>query len=116
MSRSFGALLLATSPSMIRSPWVMSSRPATMFRVVDFPHPDGPTRMMNSPSSIFRLKSSTASAPSGYRLTTWSRTISATGTPSVDVSALDRPGREPGDDPALEEQDDEDERDRDDHC
>ena len=36
----------------------MSSSPATMFSVVDFPQPDGPTRMMNSPSAISRLKSS----------------------------------------------------------
>ena len=65
MSRSLGALSLTTWPSMISLPAVMSSSPATMFRVVDFPHPDGPTRMMNSPSAISRLKSSTASAPSG---------------------------------------------------
>jgi hypothetical protein len=39
----------------------MSSRPAIMLRVVDFPHPDGPTRMTNSPSAIERSASSTAS-------------------------------------------------------
>ena len=65
MSRSLGALSLTTWPSMISLPAVMSSRPATMFRVVDFPQPDGPTRMMNSPSAMVRLKLSTASAPSG---------------------------------------------------
>ena len=65
MSRSLGALSLTTWPSMISLPAVMSSSPATMFSVVDFPQPDGPTRMMNSPSAISRLKSSTASAPSG---------------------------------------------------
>src|SRR3954454_21042671 len=77
MSRSFGALSLTTWPSMISLPAVMSSRPATMFSVVDFPQPDGPTRMMNSPSAISRLTSDTASAPSGYFLLTLSSTISA---------------------------------------
>jgi hypothetical protein len=65
MSRSLGALSFTTWPSMTSLPAVMSSSPATMLSVVDFPHPDGPTRMMNSPSAISRLKLSTASAPSG---------------------------------------------------
>jgi len=43
----------------------MSSRPAIMFSVVDFPHPDGPTRMTNSPSAIVIDRSFTAVAPSG---------------------------------------------------
>ena len=34
-------------------------------RVVDLPHPDGPTKMMNSLSSISRLKSLTAWKPFG---------------------------------------------------
>ncbi len=41
----------------------MSSRPAIMFSVVDFPHPDGPTRMMNSPSAMVSDRSFTAAAP-----------------------------------------------------
>jgi hypothetical protein len=56
----------------------MSSSPAIMFRQVDFPQPDGPTRIMNSPSAMSRLASSTAVVPSGNRLVTWSRVISAT--------------------------------------
>ena len=36
-----------------------------MFSVVDFPQPDGPTRMMNSPSEMVTDKSFTAVAPSG---------------------------------------------------
>ena len=79
MSRSFGALLFTTLPPMRSSPSVMSSRPAIMFSVVDFPQPDGPTRMTNSPSAMSRLMSLTASAPSGKRLVTWSSTMSATG-------------------------------------
>jgi hypothetical protein len=43
----------------------MSSRPAIMFSMVDFPQPDGPTRMMNSPSAISMSTSLTANAPSG---------------------------------------------------
>ncbi len=65
MSRSLGARSLTTVPSMRSSPEVMSSRPAIMFSVVDFPQPDGPTRMMNSPSAISMLTSWTARAPSG---------------------------------------------------
>ena len=65
MSRSFGALSFTTFPPMRSSPSVMSSSPAIMLRVVDLPHPDGPTRMTNSPSAMSRLTSSTASAPSG---------------------------------------------------
>ena len=78
MSRSFGDLLFTTWPAISSSPEVMSSRPAIMLRVVDFPHPDGPTRMTNSPSRMSRLKSLTASDPSGKRLVMCSSTISAT--------------------------------------
>ena len=78
MSRSFGDLLFTTWPPISSSPEVMSSRPAIMLRVVDFPHPDGPTRMTNSPSRMSRLKSLTASDPSGKRLVMCSSTISAT--------------------------------------
>ncbi len=65
MSRSFGALLFTTLPPMRSSPSEMSSSPAIMLSVVDFPQPDGPTRMTNSPSAISRSMWSTASAPSG---------------------------------------------------
>src|SRR6266567_3720131 len=113
MSRSFGAMLFTTWPPMRSSPSVMSSRPAIMFSVVDFPQPDGPTRMTNSPSAMSRLILSTASAPSGKRLVTWSRTMSATVSPHV--LALNGTRCQPGDDPALEEQHENDDRDGDDH-
>src|SRR5215469_4352215 len=117
MSRSFGALLFTTVPPMSSSPEVMSSSPAIMLRVVDFPHPDGPTRMMNSPSAMSRLMSSTPTAPSGKRLLMWSRMISATVCSLSPVSrlALDRAGCQPGDDPPLEEQHEDDDRNCDDH-
>src|SRR5918999_4337514 len=57
----------------------MSSSPAIIRRAVDFPGPDGPTRIMNSPSLISRLMSLTASKPSGNRLETFSSCISAIG-------------------------------------
>src|SRR6478672_6414998 len=97
MSRSRGDFWLATSPSMRSSPSEMSSSPAIMLSVVDLPQPDGPTRITNSPS--------------GNRLVTWSRTISAMGTPSL---ALDRARRQAGNDPALEQEDDDDDGDGDD--
>src|SRR5262252_589283 len=117
MSRSFGALSFTTFPPMSSSPELMSSSPAIMLRVVDFPHPDGPTRMMNSPSAMSRLTSFTPIAPSGKVLLMWSRTISATVCSLDPVSrlALDRAGRQPGDDPPLEEQYEDDDRNGDDH-
>src|SRR5450432_978562 len=111
MSRSLGDLLLTTWPPMRSSPSVMSSSPAIMLRVVDLPQPEGPTRMTNSPSLMSRLILSTASAPSGKRLVTWSKTIAAT----VSSLTLDRAGCQPGDDPALEEQHEDDDRNGDDH-
>src|SRR3954452_21465983 len=106
MSRSLGALSLTTCPSMINLPAVMSSRPAIMLRVVDFPQPDGPTRMTNSPSAMSMSHSWTARAPSGYFLVTLSRTISA-----MCNSPLDGAGGQPRDDSALEEQHEQDDRD-----
>src|SRR5215472_17381233 len=114
MSRSLGDLSLTILPPMRNSPEVMSSRPAIMLSVVDLPHPDGPTRMTNSPSAMSRLMSSTASAPSGKRLVMLSRTISATGL-SLGPLALDRAGGQPRDDPALEEQHEDDDGNGDDH-
>src|SRR5579859_5027565 len=53
----------------------MSSSPAIIRRAVDFPHPDGPTRTMNSPSGISRLRSCTAWTPWAKVLSTRSSTI-----------------------------------------
>src|SRR5215216_5928751 len=136
MSRSLGARSLTTSPPIFRSPSVMSSRPAIIRSAVDFPQPDGPTRMTNSPSPISRFMCLTASKPSGYRLTTSSNSISAMCSASppdpfvrrfLPASilrepvlvigpagrgpghlALDRTRGEPGDDAPLEEEDHDD--------
>src|SRR5690606_3504568 len=109
MSRSLGAFSLTRSPPMRSSPSVMSSRPAIMLSVVDFPQPDGPTRMMNSPSAISKFASSTPTVPSGYRVVMWSRTMSAT------FSALHCAGGQAGDDAPLEEQDEDDDGNREQH-
>ena len=55
-----------------------SSSPAIIRSAVDFPQPDGPTRIMNSPSGISRSISFTASVPSGYRFVTPLNSIWAT--------------------------------------
>ena len=52
MSRSFGGTSLTTRPPITISPSVISSSPAIMRSRVDLPQPDGPTRTMNSPSSM----------------------------------------------------------------
>ena len=43
----------------------MSSKPATILNNVDFPHPLGPTKTMNSPSSTLNEVSCTAFVPLG---------------------------------------------------
>src|SRR5688500_18802243 len=109
MSRSFGAFSLTTSPPIRSSPSEMSSRPAIIRSAVDFPQPDGPTRIMNSPSSMFRSMDLTASKPSGWRVVRPSGWMSAI--IEVPLLPLDRAAREARDDPALEEQDEQDDRD-----
>ncbi|MNC78705.1 hypothetical protein D3C75_1309860 [compost metagenome] len=52
MSRSFGLMPLMSWPSTRMAPPLMSSRPAMQFIRVDFPQPEGPTRIRNSPESI----------------------------------------------------------------
>src|SRR4029453_10426896 len=112
MSRSLGDSWLTTRSPMRSWPSLMSSSPAIMFRQVDLPQPEGPTRIMNSPSSMSRLTSLTAMVPSGNRLLTCSRVISATAL----LLSLDRAGGQPGDDPALEDEHEDDDRDGDHHA
>jgi hypothetical protein len=63
------------------SPDVMSSRPTIIRSSVDFPHPDGPTRIMNSPSAMSMLTSLTAGKPSPYSLTMFFMVMAAIRTP-----------------------------------
>ena len=71
---------------MSMSPEVMSSSPTIIRSSVDFPQPDGPTRIMNSPSAMSRLTSLTAGNPSPYSLTTFLMVISAMAASSLRVS------------------------------
>ena len=61
----FGSTSFITFPSILNTPSEISSKPAIIRSVVDLPHPDGPTKMMNSLSAISRLKSFTAWNPFG---------------------------------------------------
>jgi len=55
ISLSLGDTSLTTRSSIIIWPLDTSSRPAIILRAVDLPHPEGPTRTMNSPSLISRV-------------------------------------------------------------
>src|SRR4051812_45016250 len=107
--RSRGARSLTFLPPMTMSPEVMSSRPTIIRSRVDFPQPDGPTRIMNSPSATSMDTSFTAGKPSPYFLTMFFISMAAIG------STLHCAGGETGNDSALEQQDDDDHRDRHDH-
>ena len=65
-SRSRGGSPLTTRSPIDRVPSVMLSSPAIMRSRVVLPHPDGPTRTMNSPSRMLISTPRTASVPSGY--------------------------------------------------
>src|SRR6516165_8108432 len=108
MSRSLGGTSLTTRSPIVTVPALMSSSPATILRAVDLPQPDGPTSTMNSPSVMFRLKSLTAFAPPGYTLSTWSMTMRAIRRLPCGRLSLHRARRQPGNDPALEGDDEDD--------
>src|SRR5262245_41581336 len=74
MSRSFGGRSLTTRSPMAISPEVISSRPATIRSVVVLPHPDGPTKTMNSLSRMVRFTSLTAWTSSYFLLRSFSTT------------------------------------------
>ena len=76
-------------------PLVGFSRPATHRRAVVFPQPDGPTRIMNSPSATSSDRSSSATVPPGKTLFTCSKTTSATSL------SLQSGRRDPADEPPL---------------
>ena len=70
MSLSFGGRSLTTRSPIEIVPPEISSSPAMDRSAVDFPHPDGPTNTMNSPSAISRLRSSIALTPPAYVFST----------------------------------------------
>src|SRR5690349_715299 len=100
--RSRGARSLTFFPPITMSPSVMSSSPTIIRSSVDFPQPDGPTRIMNSPSATSMLTSFTAGKPSPYFLTMFFISMAAM------RSTLHCAGGQSGDDLALEKQDDDD--------
>src|SRR5215475_4990007 len=59
LRRSGGSPVTRCSPKWM-SPPSGSSKPAMVRRVVVFPHPEGPSRAMSSPSRTSRWRSSTA--------------------------------------------------------
>src|SRR5262245_54779700 len=83
MSRSRGGTWLTTRSPILIAPSLISSRPATMRRAVVLPHPEGPTRTMNSSSAISRSIFETARVPSGYTLATSLNVTPATRPPQV---------------------------------
>src|SRR6476646_645448 len=83
MSRSGGGRSVTSRSPIEIVPSVISSSPAIIRRRVDFPHPEGPTSTMNSPSAIVRLTSSTATTPAANSFVTCSSVISAMGSRSV---------------------------------
>src|ERR1051326_1256454 len=78
MSRSFGGMSLITSPPTTILPELIFSSPATIRSAVDFPQPEGPTRIRNSPSPTSSDRSSTATMGPGKTFVTFSKTTSVT--------------------------------------
>src|SRR3954447_13711601 len=78
MSRSRGGMALTFVSPIQMLPPVGFSSPATNRSAVVFPHPEGPTRIRNSPSPTSRERSSSATTSSENRFVTCSRTTSAT--------------------------------------
>src|SRR5262245_36116383 len=62
MSRLPGGKSFTTRPAMLMVPLVGKSNPASMRKIVVLPQPDGPSRLTNSPWSISRSRSLTASS------------------------------------------------------
>src|SRR5512134_2406908 len=93
-----GGRWVTSRPAISITPPLGSSSPATSRSSVDLPHPEGPTTTTSAPSSISRSMSrSTSTAPK--RLPTPRRA-----TAPKPRLPLRRAGGEPGDDLALEEE------------
>src|SRR5436190_12400715 len=78
MSRARGGSSVTSRSSILIAPEVTSSSPASIRSSVDLPQPDGPTRTRNSPLSISRETSSTATTSPLKSFVTCSSTIWAT--------------------------------------
>src|SRR3954452_24691241 len=98
-------------------PEFTSSNPANIRNVVDFPHPDGPTRTMNSPSPISRSIPGTAGlSEPGYHRCAFSKVTVAIGQSSLALDAAREALDELllGEDVEGEDRDHRDEHDRED--
>src|SRR5438094_9703220 len=91
MSRSLGGRSLTSRSPMWISPAVISSNPASIRSVVDLPHPEGPTRTMNSLSRMWRVTSLTACTSSYFLLRSFIITCAMVSLPLP--SAFHGPGR-----------------------
>src|SRR4029450_8644584 len=95
MSRSFGGRSLTIRSPITISPAVISSRPATIRKVVDLPHPEGPTRTMNSLSRTWRFTSLTACTSSYFLFRSFIITWAMNASPCSECPMVhhSRPGR-----------------------
>ena len=78
-SRLYGGSVVTSRPPRYTVPYVGSSKPPIIRRVVVLPQPDGPSMEKNSPSRMSSDRSSTAAA-SPNSLETRSRRTSISGT------------------------------------
>src|SRR5689334_12885745 len=92
MSRSLGGRSLTIRSPIEISPAVISSRPATIRRVVVLPQPDGPTKTMNSLSRIVRFTSLTACTSSYFLLRSLRTTCAIGRSPSNRFPGVGCPG------------------------
>ena len=95
MSRSFGGTSFTIVPPMEIVPLVISSRPAIIRSVVDFPHPEGPTSTTNSLSAMSMFTSFTATTPPSYSFRMFSSLTLATVT-STNLPTCEAYPRMPG--------------------
>src|SRR6185295_18428687 len=102
MSRSFGESPVTIWSPIAIAPDVGSSRPATIRRAVVFPHPEGPTRIRNSPSAAVIDRWLTATAPPGNSFVT-----SMIATSAIVLSLQSRRGDGTDEVPLREEEHDE---------
>ena len=63
MLRSFGSVVTTDAPLNWMSPPVGDNNPAIKFKIVDFPHPLGPSKHTKSPCSIEKFTDFNASKP-----------------------------------------------------
>src|SRR5437879_4555071 len=106
MSRFSGGSSFIRFPATMTSPAVVRSRPAIIRKVVVLPQPDGPRRQTTSPAATERSTSFTATKVPNF-LVTFLSSIVDIETPGL---SLDRAERHPAQEMVLQEERDEDHR------